>query len=95
MENALIKRLEFEKWKLAIIKEYKNADIIINVEHQLFTFDYRYTMTDRKTSIVLATGKVTVWDGNIASHKFAKQIIAKLKALKVVPESKTEAANKK
>lgn len=95
LENALMKRPEFEKWKLAIIKEYKNADIIINVEHQLFTFDYRYTMTDRKTSIVLATGKVTVWDGNIASHKFAKQIIAKLKDLKVVPESKTAAANKK
>ena len=82
MENALMKKPEFEKWKLAIVKESKIADVIINVEHDLFTFDYRFTMSDRRTSIVLASGKVTVWDGKIASNKFAKIIIAKLKELK-------------
>lgn len=97
MENALMKKPEFEKWELAIIKEYKNADIIISVEHQLFTFDYRFTMTDRQTNIVLATGKVTVWDGQIASRKFAEKIIAKLKTLrepKKNSENKTEAVKK-
>ena len=97
MENALMKKPEFEKWELAIIKEYKNADIIISVEHQLFTFDYRFTMTDRQTNIVLATGKVTVWDGQIASRKFAQQIIVKLKELrepKSNTENKTEAVKK-
>ena len=92
MENALMKKPEFEKWELAIIKEYKNADIIISVEHQLFTFDYRFTMTDRQTNIVLATGKVTVWDGQIASRKFAQQIIVKLKELR---EPKPETEKKK
>ncbi len=82
MENALMKMPEFANWKLAIIKDHKNADILINVEHQLFTFDYRYTMTDRKTSIVLASGKVTVWDGKIASRKFAEKIVAKLREIK-------------
>jgi hypothetical protein len=97
MENALMKKPEFEKWELVIIKEYKNADIIISVEHQLFTFDYRYTMTDRQTNIVLATGKVTVWDGKLASAKFAKMIIAKLKELrepKNSNENQTEAVKK-
>ncbi len=95
MERALLKMPEFDKWKLSLIQEYKNADIVINVEHQLFTFDYRYTMTDRKTSIVLASGKVTVWDGGMASEKFAKQIIAKLKDIKADSENKREAASKK
>jgi hypothetical protein len=97
MENALMKKPEFEKWNLAIVKELKLADVLINVEHQLFTFDYRFTMSDRKTSIVLASGKVTVWDGNIASGKFAKMIIAKLKELKNTkdkPDNKTEADKK-
>ena len=89
MERALLKMPEFAKWKLSLIQEYKNADIVINVEHQLFTFDYRYTMTDRKTSIVLASGKVTVWDGGMASEKFAKQIVAKLRDIKADPENKT------
>jgi hypothetical protein len=86
IEDALMKMPEFEKWKLAIITEWGKADININVEHQLFTFDYRYTMTDRRTSRVLGTGKVTVWDGNIASKKFAKMIIAKLKEIRKTEE---------
>ena len=79
LKNALLKMPEFEKWKLVIVEEAKLADIEINVEHDLFTFDYRYEMTDRRTRILLATGKVTVWDGKIASKKFAKTIIEKLK----------------
>jgi len=79
LENALMKMPEFEKWKLVIVKDEKLADIEINVEHNLFTFDYTYSMTDRRTKILLATGKVTVWDGKIASKKFAKTIIEKLK----------------
>ena len=85
MESALMKMPEFEKWKLAIVNDWNKRDVTdidINVEHQLFTFDYRYTMTDRRTGIILANGKVTVWDGNIASGKFAKQIIEKLKQLR-------------
>lgn len=95
MENSLMKKPEFERWKLAIVKEPKTADIMINVEHQLFTFDYRFTMSDRRTSIVLASGKVTVWDGKTASDKFAKIIIAKLKALKETkPESEKKTSEK-
>jgi S1-C subfamily serine protease len=97
MEAALQKMPEFEKWKLAIVNGWDkrdNSDIDLNVEHQLFTFDYRFTMTDRRTGIVLATGKVTVWDGNLASDKFAKQIIAKLKELRE-PETDSDKKDKK
>lgn len=93
MQNAFMKMPEFEKWKLLIVEKQDAADVLINVEHDLFTFDYRYSMTDRRTNIVLATGKVTVWDGNIASKKFAKMIIAKLKLLREPPteeKKKTE-----
>ncbi len=87
MENALMKLPEFKTRELAIVKDYKNADIIINVEHQLFTWDYRLTMTDRQTKIVLVSDKVTVWDGKIASKKFAKKIVSKLKELKTTKEN--------
>ena len=82
MENALMKLPEFENRQLILVKDSKTPDVVINVEHDLFTFDYRYTMTDRRTDIVLATGKVTAWDGKIASAKFAKAIVAKLKQSK-------------
>lgn len=78
MENALMKLPEFKKWGLVIVKDQKLADVTINVEHDLFTWNYRYSMTDRRTSILLASGKVTAWDGRIASGKFAKEVIKAL-----------------
>jgi len=99
MENALMLLPEFERWKLAIVKDSKLADVEINVEHDLFTWDYRYSMTDRRTNILLASGKVTVWDGRIASGKFAKQIIEKLRpgreAPKPAEDKKKEGEKKK
>jgi hypothetical protein len=79
MENALMKMPEFEKWKLVIVKDAKLADINIDVEHDLFTWDYRYSATDHRTNILLASGKVTAWDGRVASGKFAKMIIDNLR----------------
>ncbi len=87
MENALMKRPEFAKWKLIIVKDRKLADIDINVEHDLFTWNYRYSMTDRRTNILLTSGKVTAWDGNIASGKFAKDIIEKLRPGREAPKT--------
>jgi hypothetical protein len=79
MENALMKLPEFEKWKLIIVKDEKLADIKVNIEHDLFTWNYRYSVTDKRTDILLASGKVTAWDGRIASGKFAREIIEKLR----------------
>lgn len=94
MENALQKMPEFKKWKLVIVDSKRDlADIWINVEHQLFTFDYSFTLTDRRTNVILASGKVTVWDGETASKKFAKIIVAKLKPFRETPntaDKKTE-----
>lgn len=93
LENALLKLPEFEKWKLVIVEDSRLADVAINVEHDLFTFDYRYAMTDRRTNILLASGKVTVWDGKSASKKFARIIVEQLKQGKESPngsQNKTE-----
>lgn len=93
LENALFKMPEFEKWQMVIVNSWDKRNLVdleINLEHQLFTFDYRFTMSDRRTGRVLASDKVTVWDGKTASDKFAKKIIAKLKELKEPkPEVKT------
>lgn len=90
LENALIANSDFARWKMFVVNGWDKrnlADIEISLEHQLFTFDYRYTMTDRRTGIVLASEKVTSWDGKGASNEFAKKIVKKLKELK---EPKTE-----
>jgi hypothetical protein len=78
LQNALRKRDEFDAWQLAIVDGWDKlnvADILIEVGRPLFTYIFTYRITQRSTGIVLATGKVTAFDGNIAAPKLARRIV--------------------
>lgn len=82
LQNELRKRPEFETWQMAIVDGWKKqdvADIIIDIDRPLFTYIFTYQITSRSTGIVLATGKVTAFDGNFASPMLAKRIIEEMK----------------
>lgn len=82
LQNALRKRSEFEAWELAIIDGYdkrKVADIIVDVDRPLFTFTFTYKITDRSNGILLATGKITAFDGNAAAPLLARRIVEDMK----------------
>jgi len=82
LQNALRKRPEFETWQMAIVDGWRKqdvADIIIDIDRPLFTYIFTYQITSRSTGIVLATGKVTAFDGNIAAPMLAKRIIEEMK----------------
>jgi hypothetical protein len=90
MENAMMREPEFKTGALKIVSSRATADILIFVKHKLFTWDYRYTVTDRRTGILLASEKVTVIDGKAASYKFAKKLLTLLRKHKkpaAVPNS--------
>jgi len=78
LQNELRKRDEIDDWQLAIIDgpdKQSVADIVIEVDRPIFTYTFTYKVTQRSTGIVLATGKVTAFDGNIASPKLARRIV--------------------
>ena len=82
LQNALQKREEFDTWQLAIVDWPKGgevADIVIEVDRPLFTYDFTYKITDRRNNIILAIGKVTAFDGNFAAAMLAKRIIKDIK----------------
>ena len=82
VQNELRKRPEFEKWEMAIVDgplKQIVADIIIDIDRPLFTYTFTYQITNRSNGIVLATGKVTAFDGNIAAPMLAKRIIEEMK----------------
>jgi hypothetical protein len=82
LQNALRKRPEFETWQMAIVDgwgKHEAADIVISVDRPLFTYTFTYKITSRGNGIVLATGKVTGWDGNDAAPKLAQRVIEDLK----------------
>lgn len=82
LQNALRKRSEFEAWELAIIDGWEKrniADIIVEVDRPLFTFTFTYKITDRSNGILLATGKITAFDGNAAAPLLAGRVIEDMK----------------
>lgn len=82
LQNALRKRPEFETWQMAIVDgwgKHEAADIVISIDRPLFTYTFTYKITSRSNGIVLATGKVTAWDGNDAAPKLAQRVIEDMK----------------
>lgn len=93
--NELQKRHEFVAWKILLVNDIKLADAELVIDRPLFTFIYTFSLTDRQTSVVLASGKLTAWDGNAAAPGLAKEIIKRLKAARPLPEeNKTKASAK-
>jgi len=82
LQNALRKRPEFETWKMVFVDGWKKqdvADILIEIDRPLFTYTWTYQIINRSNGIVLATGKVTAFDGNFATPLLAQRIIEEMK----------------
>ena len=77
IENKLRKRPEFQQMGLLITREIYEADIILEVHHDLFT-KYVFTAVDRQTSLVVASGKLSSLGGTVAekvAKRFMKQVV--------------------
>ena len=91
--NELQKRPEFAAWKILLVNDSSLADAALEIDRPLFTFIYTFELTDNRTSVILASGKLTAWDGNTAAPGLAKEIVKRLKAARPLPEmSKAKSA---
>jgi len=91
LQNALRKRSKVEAWQMAMIDagdKQDLADTYIEVDRPLFTFTFTYKITDRKSGILLATGKVTAFDGNAAAPLLAERIVAEIRNARGEPKPK-------
>ena len=84
LQNALRKRDEFNLWEMAMVDgvswdKRTVADIIVEIDRPLFTYTFTYQITSSRNGIILATGKVTAFDGNAAAPKLAARIIEEIK----------------
>jgi hypothetical protein len=82
LQNALRKQSEVDAWQIWLIDGYEKrnvADTQIEIDRPLFTFTFTYKITNQKTGIVLATGKVTAWDGNAAAPMLAERIVDEIR----------------
>jgi hypothetical protein len=77
IEDKLQKRPEFTQMGLVITRDESAADLILEVDHDVLT-KYVYTAVDRRSKIVVASGKLSSLGGTVAgkvAKRFLKQVM--------------------
>jgi len=76
IEENLLKRPEFSQLRLAITRDESDADIILELRHDLLT-KYVFTAVDTRTQTVIAGEKVSSLGGTVGGKvpkRFLKQV---------------------
>jgi hypothetical protein len=88
VEHALTQQKDWDKLGLTIVTDQRVADLFIVFDRPLFTYYHTFLITDKRTSIVLGSGKVTAFDGTIASDPLAKDIVKIFAAARLTDSQK-------
>ena len=77
IEAKLRKRSEFQQLGLVITRDPNEANLVLELKHDLFTM-YVFTAIDPNTNIVVASGKLSSLGGTVAgkvAKRFLKQMV--------------------
>ena len=91
VKNALRQRPDFQKMGLVIVENPSVADAILTTDRVLFTWDFTYSLRHQNTSIVLASGKFTKFDGMTAAGTIADDLVKQIKSVRMPPGEDKEA----
>jgi hypothetical protein len=73
LEDKLLKRSELKQLGLVITREESDADLILELRHDLFT-KYVFSVVETKTHTIVASGKLSSIGGTVAD-KVAKRFV--------------------
>jgi hypothetical protein len=89
LDRTLAMQKDWPRLGLTIVQDQRVADLLIEIDRPLFTYVHTFVIVDKKTSTILGSGKVTAFDGTIASGGLAKDIV------KIFSEARSPSAAKK
>jgi mono/diheme cytochrome c family protein len=89
LEDELRKRPEFEAMGLAIVKDAAKADLMIDLDRPVFTYTFTYSVSSADTRVVVMSGKVIAFDGNLAAPKIAKALMKRIQAVREGKDQKS------
>lgn len=88
--NELKKRAELDQWSLSFVEDEQVADLVLTLDHVVLTYKFTFTLTHQRTGVVVATGNVIIWDGNLGAPQMAKRVIEKLTQVRAQTPTKQE-----
>ncbi len=62
LDRALVNQKGWQELGLTIVQDPRVADLLIEIDRPLFTYVHTFVIADKKTSLVLCSGKVTAFD---------------------------------
>lgn len=77
LEYKLGKYAELRDWGLMLVADVNMADLVLTVEKTGLNFIF--TLADRRTSVIVATGKCVAVNGRLAAEYLGKEIIKKIR----------------
>jgi hypothetical protein len=77
LEYKLGKYDELRDWGLMLVSDPAAADLVITVDKT--ALNYIFTLTDRRTSAIVTTGKCVAVNGRLAAEYLGKEIVRKIK----------------
>ncbi len=74
LDRAMVKEKDFGGLNLLLVPGRRPADVAIEIDRPALSYQWTYSITDSRTSIVLCSGKVTAADGDTAAGLLAHEI---------------------
>lgn len=90
VDRALLQQKDWAKLGLTIVEDPRVADLLITFDRPLFTYVHTFVIVDKRTSIILGSGKVTAFDGTIASGGLATDIVKILASARLKEAAKKQ-----
>ena len=73
--SALSKHDEISTWGLSFVEDRDVADLILEIDHILFTYKFTFKMYSQRLGTVVASGDVIIFDGNLGAPHMADRVV--------------------
>jgi hypothetical protein len=77
LEYKLGKYAELRDWGYVLVADPSMADLVLTVDKT--ALNYIFTLTDRRTSIIVTTGKCVAVNGRLAAEYLGKEVVKKIR----------------
>ena len=78
VQEGFGKNRGFEELGIVFVDRPSRADLKLRVGRPVFTFDFTYQLSDRRTGVVLAGGRFTAADAKLGIQRIVATIVGKL-----------------